>query len=67
MSFFMGEGVRIQFVGGEVGHRIMERVGKLDYKLDLPEQLRHIDRNFHVSQLRKCSVDDSTVVPFDDI
>lgn len=33
------------------------------YQLDLPEDLSQIDITFHVSKLRKCLTDDSTVVP----
>ena len=33
---------------------IMERCGKLAYRLRLPEQLSSVHNVFHVSQLRKC-------------
>nr|KAJ0204071.1 hypothetical protein LSAT_V11C500265800 [Lactuca sativa] len=45
----------------------LARVGRVAYHLDLPEELSQIHRTFHVSQLRKCLVDDSTVVPLEDI
>ena len=35
------------------------------YRLDLPEELWQIHNTFHVSQLRKCLVDDSTVIPLE--
>lgn len=46
---------------------MMARVGKVAYHLDLPEELSYIHNTSHVSQLRKCVIDDSTVVPLDDI
>ena len=47
--------------------RVMARVGKVAYRLDLPVELSQIHSTFHVSQLRKCLVDDSAVVPLEDI
>ncbi|KAL7584811.1 hypothetical protein Lser_V15G42897 [Lactuca serriola] len=44
-----------------------ERVGKVAYRLDLPEELSQIHNNFHVSELRKCVLDNGVVVQFDDI
>ena len=37
------------------------------YRLDLPVELSQIHITFHVSQLWKCLVDDSAVVPLEDI
>ena len=42
-------------------------MGRVAYRLDLPEELNQICNMFHVSQLRKCLVDDSIVVPLEDI
>ena len=39
----------------------------MKYRLDLPEELSQIHNTFHVSQLQKCLVDDSVVVPLEDI
>ena len=46
---------------------MIDRVGKVSYRLDLPDELIQIHNTFHVSQIRKCMADDSTVVPLDDI
>ena len=35
-------------------YRICQRVGKLAYELELPEELIGVHLVFHVSQLRKC-------------
>ncbi|KAD5317323.1 hypothetical protein E3N88_17269 [Mikania micrantha] len=47
--------------------RIMARVGKVAYRLDLPDELSGIHPTFHVSHLRKCLVDDVAYVPLNDI
>nr|XP_043619809.1 uncharacterized protein LOC122591615 [Erigeron canadensis] len=47
--------------------RILARVGKVAYQLELPEELSCIHNTFHVSQLRKCLVDDATCVPWNEI
>ena len=47
--------------------RVLARVGRVAYRLDLPVQLSQIHNTFHVSQLRKCLVDESAVVPLEDI
>ena len=35
-------------------YRSCQRIGKLSYKLELPEELTGVHLVFHVSQLRKC-------------
>ncbi|KAI3752384.1 hypothetical protein L2E82_24389 [Cichorium intybus] len=47
-------------------YRIVARVGKVAYRLELPEQLSQIHDTFHVSQLRKCVTEESTIVPLED-
>ncbi|KAD6118695.1 hypothetical protein E3N88_09966 [Mikania micrantha] len=47
--------------------RIMARVGKVAYRLDLPDELSGIHLTFHVSHLRKCLADDVAYVPLNDI
>ncbi|KAJ9542555.1 hypothetical protein OSB04_029061 [Centaurea solstitialis] len=48
-------------------YKIIARVGKVAYRLELPDELRLIHNTFHVSQLRKCVRDESVVVPLEDI
>nr|GEY02600.1 putative reverse transcriptase domain, ribonuclease H-like domain, aspartic peptidase domain protein [Tanacetum cinerariifolium] len=45
--------------------KVLERVGDVAYKLDLPEELSRVHNTFHVSNLKKCHADESLVVPLD--
>ncbi|KAJ9541670.1 hypothetical protein OSB04_028176 [Centaurea solstitialis] len=47
--------------------KVIARVGKVAYRLELPPELNQIHDTFHVSQLRKCLADEATHVPIDDI
>nr|GFB31005.1 putative reverse transcriptase domain-containing protein [Tanacetum cinerariifolium] len=46
---------------------IIEKVGPVAYKLDLPEELDGVHDTFHVSNLKKCLADPSLQVPLDEI
>ncbi|KAL4585882.1 hypothetical protein LXL04_010509 [Taraxacum kok-saghyz] len=48
-------------------YKVIARVGKVAYRLELPVELSSIHNTFHVSQLRKCIVDDTAIVPLEDI
>ncbi|GKC56173.1 hypothetical protein Tco_1083771 [Tanacetum coccineum] len=37
------------------------------YKLELPEELRNVHNNFHVSNLKKCLSDESLVIPMKEL
>ncbi|XP_022000480.1 uncharacterized protein LOC110898049 [Helianthus annuus] len=43
--------------------KILERVDKVAYRLELPEELSGIHNMFYVSHLRKCLADDTVYVP----
>nr|GEY54040.1 putative reverse transcriptase domain-containing protein [Tanacetum cinerariifolium] len=45
--------------------KVLERVGDVVYKLDLLEELSRVHNTFHVSNLKKCHVDEPLVVPLD--
>nr|GFB18885.1 putative reverse transcriptase domain-containing protein [Tanacetum cinerariifolium] len=46
---------------------IIEKVGRVAYRLDLPEELNGVHDTFHVSNLKKCLVDPTLQVPLDEI
>ncbi|GJR11779.1 ty3-gypsy retrotransposon protein [Tanacetum coccineum] len=46
---------------------IIEKVGLVAYRLDLPEELNGIHDMFHVSNLKKCLADLTLKVPLDEI
>ncbi|GJZ14521.1 putative reverse transcriptase domain-containing protein [Tanacetum coccineum] len=43
--------------------KILEGIGPVAYKLELPEELRNIHNTFHVSNQKKCLSDESLVIP----
>ncbi|XP_022007198.1 uncharacterized protein LOC110906360 [Helianthus annuus] len=47
--------------------KIIERVGKVAYRLELPDELSEIHGTFHVSQLRKCLAEETTYIHYGDI
>ena len=47
--------------------RIVARVGRVAYRLELPEELSRIHNTFHVLQLQKFITDQEAVVSLDDI
>ncbi|GJY37047.1 hypothetical protein Tco_0422425, partial [Tanacetum coccineum] len=46
---------------------ILDRVGTLAYRLEFPEQLSRVYSTFHVSNLKKCFVDEPLAIPLDEI
>ncbi|GJY30089.1 hypothetical protein Tco_0413584 [Tanacetum coccineum] len=46
---------------------IIEKVGLMAYRLDLPEELNGVHDTFHVSKLKKCLADPTLQVPLDEI
>ncbi|GJY81689.1 putative reverse transcriptase domain-containing protein [Tanacetum coccineum] len=47
--------------------KIIEKVGYVAYRLDLPEELNGVHDTFHMSNLKKCLVDPTLQVPLDEI
>ncbi|GKA20973.1 putative reverse transcriptase domain-containing protein [Tanacetum coccineum] len=46
---------------------IIEKVGPVAYRLDLPEEFNNVHDTFHVSNLKKCLADPTLQVPLDEI
>ncbi|GJY54147.1 putative reverse transcriptase domain-containing protein [Tanacetum coccineum] len=46
---------------------IIEKIGPVAYRLDLPEELNGVHDTFHVSNLKKCLADPTLKVPLDEI
>ncbi|GKA90270.1 hypothetical protein Tco_0812140 [Tanacetum coccineum] len=46
---------------------IIEKIGPVAYRLDLPEELNGVHDTFHVSNLKKCLADPTLQVPLDEI
>ncbi|GJW34841.1 putative reverse transcriptase domain-containing protein [Tanacetum coccineum] len=46
---------------------IIEKVGLVAYRLDLPEELNGVHDTFHVSNLKKCLADPTRQMPLDEI
>ncbi|GJU17399.1 putative reverse transcriptase domain-containing protein [Tanacetum coccineum] len=47
--------------------KILERIGPVAYKLEIPEELRNIHNTFYVSNLKKCLSDESLVIPMKEL
>ncbi|GKC79790.1 hypothetical protein Tco_1130564 [Tanacetum coccineum] len=45
--------------------KVLEKVGSVAYKLELPEELSRVDNMFHVSNLKKSYADEPLAVPLD--
>ncbi|GJW12068.1 hypothetical protein Tco_1577895 [Tanacetum coccineum] len=45
--------------------KVLEKVGSIVYKLELPEELSRVHNMFHVSNLKKCYADEPLAVPLD--
>ncbi|GJZ10580.1 putative reverse transcriptase domain-containing protein [Tanacetum coccineum] len=45
--------------------KLLEKVGSIAYKLELPEELSRVHNMFHVSNLKKCHADEPLAVPLD--
>ncbi|GKA44642.1 putative reverse transcriptase domain-containing protein [Tanacetum coccineum] len=49
----------------QVGDKMLEKVGEVAYKLELPKELSRVHNTFHVSNLKKCHADDPLAVLLD--
>nr|GEW87963.1 hypothetical protein [Tanacetum cinerariifolium] len=47
--------------------KVIERIRPVAYKLELPDKLHGIHDTFHVSNLKRCFVNDDVVIPLDEV
>ncbi|GKD34490.1 hypothetical protein Tco_1249999, partial [Tanacetum coccineum] len=45
--------------------KVLEKVGSVAYKLELPQELSRVHNTFHVSNLKKCYANEPLAVPLD--
>ncbi|GJW26407.1 hypothetical protein Tco_0040218 [Tanacetum coccineum] len=45
--------------------KVLEKVGEVSYKLELPEELSRVHNTFHVSNLKKCYADEPLAIQLD--
>ncbi|GJZ15439.1 putative reverse transcriptase domain-containing protein [Tanacetum coccineum] len=49
----------------QIGDKVIERVGSVAYKLELPEELSKVHNTFHVSNLKTCYADEPLAILLD--
>nr|GEV96131.1 retrotransposon protein, putative, Ty3-gypsy subclass [Tanacetum cinerariifolium] len=54
----------LRFIGP---FKVIERIGPIAYKLELPDKLHGIHDTFHVCNLKRCFVNDDVVLPLDEV
>ncbi|GJV02961.1 hypothetical protein Tco_1336530 [Tanacetum coccineum] len=47
--------------------KVIAKVGKVAYRLELPQELSRVHHTFHVSNLKKCYIDEPLVMPLEGI
>ncbi|GJX67592.1 hypothetical protein Tco_0303319 [Tanacetum coccineum] len=45
--------------------KVLERIGSVAYKLELPQELSRVHNTFHVSNLKKCYSDEPLAIPLE--
>ncbi|GJZ31746.1 putative reverse transcriptase domain-containing protein [Tanacetum coccineum] len=51
----------------EIGTAVLAKVGKVAYRLELPQELSRVHHTFHVSNLKKCYIDEPLVMPLEEV
>ncbi|GKD97224.1 hypothetical protein Tco_1381121, partial [Tanacetum coccineum] len=64
MRFGKGGKLNPRYIGP---FQIIERIGPVAYRLELPQELSRVHNAFHVCNLKKCFSDDTLVIPLEEI
>ncbi|GJX02535.1 putative reverse transcriptase domain-containing protein [Tanacetum coccineum] len=59
-------GIRVN-AKGLTFRKVLAKVGKVAYRLELPQELSRVHHTFHVSNLKKCYADEPLVMPLEGI
>ncbi|GKD96874.1 putative reverse transcriptase domain-containing protein [Tanacetum coccineum] len=51
----------------DVGDKIIERIGPMAYRLELPQELNRVHNVFHVCNLKTCLSDEAHIIPLEEI
>ncbi|GKF98756.1 hypothetical protein Tco_0297539, partial [Tanacetum coccineum] len=54
-------------VGDKVMLKVLAKVGKVAYRLELPQELSRVHHTFHVSNMKKCYADGPLAMPLEGI
>nr|GFB88108.1 putative reverse transcriptase domain-containing protein [Tanacetum cinerariifolium] len=54
-------------IGDRVMLKVLAKVGKVAYKLELSQELSRVHHTFHVSNLKKCYSDEPLVMPLEGV
>ncbi|KAD3640716.1 hypothetical protein E3N88_29939 [Mikania micrantha] len=47
--------------------KVLKRIGKVAYRLELPQELSNVHPTFHVSNQKKCLADENLHIPLDEV
>nr|GFB02457.1 putative reverse transcriptase domain-containing protein [Tanacetum cinerariifolium] len=64
ISFGKRSKLSLRFIGP---FKVIERIGPVAYKLELTDKLRGIHNTLHVSNLKRCFVNNDVVIPLDKV
>ncbi|GKF29483.1 putative reverse transcriptase domain-containing protein [Tanacetum coccineum] len=48
-------------------YKVLAKVGKVSYRLELPQELSRVHQTFHVSNLKKCYADELLAMPLEGV
>nr|GEW51961.1 reverse transcriptase domain-containing protein [Tanacetum cinerariifolium] len=67
-NFLLAVGMPCAFYSQHIGpFKVIERIGPVAYKLELPNKLYGIHDTFHVSNIKRCFMNDDVVISLDEV